>query len=81
MSDDIRENTAALHELKTCIAVQTVEMKHQTEAICELKDELEGNGLAGNIVGGVSKVFYKTTGLFGFIVVIISTILYFVLRM
>jgi len=84
MSDEIRENTAALNNLKTCIAVQTNEMKHQTEAINELKEELQGNGLAGTIVESVvdkvSATFYKTTKLFGYIVTIVATALYFLLR-
>lgn len=80
MTDEIRENTKALYSLKESIAVQTNEMKHQTKAITELKGELENNGLVGTIVDKVSKVFYKTTSIFGFIVTIIGVILYFALR-
>lgn len=87
MSDGIRENTAALHKLVTCIAVQTVEMEHQTEAIKELKDELSNNGIGAllqkteiSIVSKVTKTFYKNTSIFGFIVTVIAFILYIVLR-
>ena len=80
MTEEIRENTNALHSLQTCIAVQTTTMQHQTEAIKELKDELQENGLATAIVTRVTRTFYKTTSLFGFIVTVIATALYFVLK-
>lgn len=80
MPDEIRENTKALYSLKESIAVQTNEMIHQTKAITELKNELVGNGMAGIIVTRVTRAFYKTTSLFGFIVTIIGVILYFSLR-
>jgi len=80
MGDELQENTKALYSLKESIAVQTSEMAHQTKAITELKNELEGNGMAGLIVDRVSKVFYKTTSIFGFIATIIGIILYALLK-